>query len=314
MKSILTLTLNPCIDISSHVEEVLPEEKMRCSKSQYDPGGGGINVSRVIKELGGSSLAVYCSGGPTGKLLEELLERDSLERKSININGWTRQNSTFLENKSNQQFRFGMPGPKMTESEWQECLDYVLSLEPIPSYVVVSGALPPGVPSTFISQLANQLKDTHALLIVDTSGEALQQAANNKVYLLKPNLREFAKLLNRKQINDHELEACCKEFMEKGLCEVLILSLGEKGAVFATSDEIKRIVAPKVKAKSKIGAGDSMVGGIIFGLVNDYRLFDSAILGVAAGTAAVLTDGTELCRKDNVLKIYREMKRESDGR
>ncbi len=312
MKSILTLTLNPCIDISSHVEEVLPEEKIRCTRLQYDPGGGGINVSRVIKELGGSSLAVYCSGGPTGKLLEELLERDSLERKSINIKGWTRQNSTFLEDKSNQQFRFGMPGPRMTEFEWQECLDYVLSLEPIPSYVVVSGALPPGVPTTFISQLARQLKDTHARLIVDTSGEALQQAANNKVYLLKPNLQEFAKLLNRKQINDQELEACCKEFMENGFCEVLILSLGEKGAIFATSNEIKRIVAPKVASKSKIGAGDSMVGGIIFGLVNDYTLLDSVILGVAAGTAAVLSGGTELCRKDNVGKFYKEIKRESD--
>jgi 6-phosphofructokinase 2 len=312
MKSILTLTLNPCVDISSHVEEVMPEDKLRCEKPQYDPGGGGINVSRVLKTLGGDSLAVYCGGGPTGYLLEELLERESLERKLVKITAWTRQSITILEAKSNQQFRFNMPGPTLMESEWQQCLDIIFGLEPAPSYIVVSGSIPKGVPTTFIAQLTRQFKGNETRLIVDTSEKALQHVVKEGVFLLKPNLWEFSKLLNRKQFDDHDLEESCREFIDKGFCEKLILSLGESGALLASSGEVKRIIAPKVTSKSKIGAGDSMVAGIIFGLANDYTLSDSAILGVAAGTAAVLTEGTELCRENDVWNFYREMKRRSD--
>jgi len=296
------------VDISSRVEEVLPEEKLRCDKSQYDPGGGGINVSRVVKKLGGRSVALYCGGGPIGDLLEELLDRESLERKSVKIKAWSRQSFTVFERKSNQQFRFSMPGPTLMKSEWQECLDYIFNLVPAPFYVVLSGSLPPGVPTAFITQLARQLKEAESRLVVDTSGEALLQAARENVYLLKPNLREFSSLLNREQIDDDELESCCVEFVEKGFCENLILSLGERGAILATSNGVKRITAPSVIPKSKIGAGDSMVGGIVFGLANDYSLSESAVLGVAAGTAAVLTEGTELCDEDDVWKIYREIR------
>lgn len=308
MKTILTLTLNPCVDMNSHVEKILSEEKIRCTPAQYDPGGGGINVSRVIKILGGSSTALYCSGGSTGDFLEKLLERDSLEKKIIKIKGQTRQNITFCENQSNEQFRFVMPGPTLMESEWRKCLDFIFSLNSIPSYIVVSGTFPPGVPRVFISKLVKQLVNTEARLIVDTSGEMLHQAYKEESYLLKPNLKEFAALLNRKKIDDHELVSCCQEFVANGKCEILILSLGEKGAILATRNEVRRIIAPKVISKSKIGAGDSMVGGIVFGLANDFSLLDSALLGVAAGSAAVLSEGTKLCLADDVWEFYKKMK------
>jgi 6-phosphofructokinase 2 len=308
MKSILTLTLNPCIDMSSEINEVIPEEKLRCADPKFDPGGGGINVSRVIRKLGGYSYAMYCSGGPQASLLEDLLDRDCVERKTIKIEGWTRQNITFFETKSRQQFRFNMPGPNLLKSEGQECIDLIMGLMPAPDYVVISGSTPSGFVSSFMSQLARHFKETGTRLVVDTSGDSLKAFIEFGTYLIKPNLKEFSDILKKDEIPDHELEACCKEFMDKGYCEVLLLSLGEKGSILATSKDIKRISGPEVTSKSKIGAGDSMVGGVVFGLANNYSLYDSVVLGVAAGTSAVMSEGTQLCVEKDVWKFYEQIK------
>lgn len=146
MKMIVTLTMNPAIDKSSSVGHVVAERKLYCSAPRFEPGGGGINVCRAIKKLGGESLALYPSGGPTGEMLQFLFDQEALNHRPVPVKGWSRENLIVLEEATGQQYRFGMPGPDLGEEEWQRCLYELSNTKPPPDFIVASGSLPPGVP------------------------------------------------------------------------------------------------------------------------------------------------------------------------
>src|SRR5438552_1262281 len=167
---VVTLTVNPAVDISSSVEHVAPERKLRCRAPRKEPGGGGLNVSRALHELGGQSLALYLAGGPNGCLLAELLNRAGVENRAIPIEGATREDFTIVGESSGSQFRFIMPGPEVTNTEWQRCLTELEAVDPQPQYVVASGSLPPGVPADFYARVARIAKQGDSRLILDTSG------------------------------------------------------------------------------------------------------------------------------------------------
>jgi 6-phosphofructokinase 2 len=154
MKNIVTLTLNPTIDKSTRVDQMVPEHKLRCDKAVYDPGGGGINVSRVLRRLTGDSLAVFTSGGHTGHFLQDLLGLEGVRHLPVSIKDRTRENFIVLETGTNHQYRFGLGGPTLTPNEWQQCLTVLEELEPKPDFLVASGSLPPGVPSDFYARVA----------------------------------------------------------------------------------------------------------------------------------------------------------------
>jgi 6-phosphofructokinase 2 len=306
MSDIITVTLNPALDKSTHVAQVLPEKKLRCETPVYEPGGGGINVSRALKKLGGGSCAWMLVGGPSGELICQLLKEEGVDFRAIQTKNWTRENLMVMEDNSGNQYRFGMPGPEVYKQEWRQCLDDLEKLpgEKIPKYVVASGSLPPGVPDDFYKQLAEVAHQKKFRLIVDTSGEALMKAAGEGVYLLKPNLGELAALAGKAKISAMEQEEIARQVLDEGKCQVLVVSLGPRGAMLASHEGITYVVPPTVPQQSAVGAGDSMVAGMVLSLLHGKSLEDTVRYGVAAGTAATMTPGSELCRKEDTEKIY----------
>ncbi len=305
---IVTLTINPALDKSTHVEKFEPEHKLRCAAPIFEPGGGGINVTRAIRNLGGDSLAYYLSGGATGQVLQQLLDDEGISHMPIPSVKWTRENFSVTETSTDKQYRFGMPGSIIPEYEWQYSLIKLEKTVPKPEYIVASGSLPRGVPTDFYARVATIAKKIGAKLILDTSGEALMQAAGIGVYLLKPNLNELAMLAGKTDIQDGEIEQFGKQLLANGMCEVMVVSMGGQGAMLITRDQVEQIPAPKVKIRSTVGAGDSMVAGLVYKMSLGWSLSDSVKYGVASGAAAVMSPGSELCRRDDVEELYKWIK------
>ncbi|MFD2245052.1 1-phosphofructokinase family hexose kinase [Pontibacter ruber] len=306
MHKILTITLNPALDKSTHINRVLPEKKLRCAEPVYEPGGGGINVSRAVKKLGGESCAWLLAGGPAGERLCELLRKEGVEYWAGQTKSWTRENLMVKEDSTGDQFRFGMPGQQTEEQEWKQVIEKLEQLKELPEYVVASGSLPPGVPDDFYLQLAVIAHKRGFRLIVDTSGEALIKAAGEGLYLIKPNLGELAKLAGKEHISALEQEKIAMQVLDEGKCKVLVVSLGPRGAMLASKETgILYVAPPTVKQESAVGAGDSMVAGMVMSLLKGWPLEDVIRYGVAAGTAATMTPGSELCRKEDTEEIYK---------
>jgi 6-phosphofructokinase 2 len=307
MKKIITLTVNPALDKTISVDELIPEKKLRSSFSQVEPGGGGINVSRALHKLGGSSEAVYLSGGYTGKHFEELLIKEGVVSVALPIKGDTRENFVVVDNSANKQYRFGMEGPEITEPEWEQALKYIRE-QPDIAYIVASGSLPPGVPSNIFARLAVIAKQKNARLIVDTSGTALKDAVDEGLFLIKPNLDELSNLYGKEKLVQTEILTAARSIIQNGGCEVMVVSMGKDGAMLITKDTQLEVKPPAVAVHSTVGAGDSMVGGMLLALAKEWSLEDVLYYGIAAGTAATMNHGTELCKKEDTERLFAKMK------
>jgi 6-phosphofructokinase 2 len=290
---------------------MVAEKKLRCSLAKLDPGGGGINVARAILKLGGSAKAIYPAGGYTGNTFDQLMDEENVPRISIRTKNETRENVIILEKEGNKQFRFGFPGTELFESEWNECLEAIEKEKDV-SFIVASGSLPPGVPDDVYARLARIAKKKKAKLVVDTSGEALKNAVSEGVYLLKPNLGELATLVGKEKIEEDEIEALAKKIINDGGAEVMVISMADKGAFLFSKVETFKVVPPKVEIKSTVGAGDSMVAGIVFALSSGASLGQALEYGVASGTAATLQAGTELCSKENTEMLLSKIRDRKD--
>jgi 6-phosphofructokinase 2 len=307
MKKIVAFTMNPAIDKSSSVDHVVPERKLYCKPPLFQPGGGGVNVSRAINKLGGESLLLYPAGGLTGKRLQELLDEEGLDHRPFPIEGMIRESLVILEESTGQQYRFGMPGPKLRKKEWERFLQELEAMEPSPDYVVASGSLPPGVPPDFYARVARAGKKRGAKAIIDVSGKALKAALEEGVFLIKPNVREFRELVGKEVKEETLIKAEAQKMVKSGRCEVLVISLGAAGALVVSEDFAEHILSPTVPIVSKVGAGDSMVAGIALSLARGKPLRESVLFGVAAGSAAVMTPGTELCRREDAERLFESM-------
>ncbi|HSP12251.1 MAG TPA: 1-phosphofructokinase family hexose kinase [Salegentibacter sp.] len=302
---IVTLTLNPALDKSTSIDRLQAQKKLRCEAPVYYPGGGGVNVSRAIKILGGDSLAIYAGGGPVGDKMEELLKKEGVNQQRINIKNNTRENFMVFESSTGNQYRFGMPGANIGQEGLQKCLDAINNLPNDVKYLVASGSLPPDAPDDFYGTIAGIAKRKNIKCLVDTSGKALVKAAEMGVCIMKPNLGELSSLAGKEKISGLEQEEIAKKIINEGKTEILIVSLGARGAMIVTKDTIEYVVPPTVKQDSTVGAGDSMVAGLILSLSRGDALLDAVKWGVAAGTAATITPGTELCRKKDVEIIFK---------
>jgi 6-phosphofructokinase 2 len=307
LKIIVTITMNPAIDTGSSVVHVIPERKLSCSIPRHEPGGGGINVSRAIKKLGGESLALYPAGGSYGQMLRNLLDAEGLNHHLVPINGSTRENFTIFEESSGQQFRFGMPGPPIQDAELELILEVLTTIDPKPDYIVASGSLTPGVPKDFYANMARIAKELNARTIVDTSGEGLQAAVRAGVYLLKPNMNELRTLAKQEIKDESQQVEVARGIIENGQSEIVVVSLGAAGALMVSKEGCERFRAPIVPIRSKVGAGDSMLAGIVLSLAQGKSMQDAVRFGIAAGSAAVMTPGTELCRREDTERLYERM-------
>ncbi len=301
---IITITFSPCIDKSTSVATLMPEKKLQCLAPKLEPGGGGINVARAIKNLGGEALAIFPSGGYTGKFFNHLLENYNVPSVIIETKNETRENIVVFDKSTQNQYRFGMPGTLLLENEWQKCLEAVENLKDA-EFIIASGSLPPGVPLNIYAQLAKIAKNIKAKFIVDTSGAALKEAVDEGVYLLKPNLGELATMVGVERILLADVEDVAKKLIHKTKCEIMVVSLGNEGAMLVTKDETYRVSPPKVIVKSTVGAGDSMLAGIVYSLSQGFDLKKTLQYGVACGTAATINLGTELCKKEDAEKLFK---------
>lgn len=304
MNSIVTLTVNPAIDKNSTVDLVVAEEKLSCTRPTREPGGGGLNVSRAIHRLEGRSTAFYTAGGPLGDILQSLLSQEGVDHHPIDTAEWTRENLVILEKRSGRQFRFGMPGPKLSESVWRRCLDSLRDADSPPAFIVASGSLSEGVPPDFYTKVGEVAREVGARYVLDTSGDALKNGLGAGAFLIKPNLRELQQLAGEDLNTEIAQEEAAREFIDRQMCEVVVLSLGAAGVLLVTADGCERLRAPTVPIRSKVGAGDSTVAGIVLSLERSLPLRDAVLYGVAAGAAAVMTPGTELCRRDDTDRLY----------
>lgn len=301
MKSfdIVTLTVNPAIDKSTHLKGLVPEQKIRCEAPRYDAGGGGINVSKAISRLGGTSLALFTAGGFTGKLLEELINKEGISSKTIAVEAWTRENFIAVDDNTNSQYRFGFPGGKISSEEAQNILNLISNLDT--QFLVVSGSLNEGLSDNFYQEIAKSAK---AKLIVDTSGEALKKVLKTGAFLIKPNVGELAKLVGREQLELNEINEAAKQIIADGGAEIVVVSLGPQGAALVTKDSYEYVPAPNVAKKSTVGAGDSMVGGMVWALSQNKSLKEVIRWGVACGSAATMNEGTQLFKLEDAQRLF----------
>ena len=304
-KKIITLTINPSLDKSSHFNGLIAEQKMRCEKPRYDAGGGGINVSKAIAKLGGNSMCVFTSGGSTGEMLEELLGKEKIETIAIRSKNWTRENFIAFDNVSKSQYRFGFPGAEFSNDEKENILQTIKGLKA--DYLVISGSLNEGLSTNFYQKIAEGAKECGVKVIVDTSGEALQKVLATGVYLIKPNIGELAKLIGVERLEISEVEKAAKKLIENKSAEIVVVSLGAEGAILVSNNITEFLVAPKVYKKSTVGAGDSLVGGIVWALSQNKSLKEVLQIGVCCGTAATMNEGTQLFNVEDVLRLLDEM-------
>ncbi|WP_454633204.1 1-phosphofructokinase family hexose kinase [Bradyrhizobium cenepequi] len=307
MTDILTITPNPAVDLSTTVDRIVPVTKLRGMSQRRDPGGGGINVARVIKRLGGDVSAIYPVGGVMGALLRRLLDDEGVASRTFAISGETREDFFASEISTGQQYRFILPGPRLEESEWQACLRAVEALEPFPRFVVASGSLPPGVPDDFYARVARIAKRRGGRTIVDTSGRALAAAVAEGVDLIKPNLREMRELTGSDPHDAAAWEAAAQTLLRDGKVATIALTMGHLGAALVSREGILRARPLAVQPLSAVGAGDSFLGALVWGLASGFdreRCFRHA---VAAGAAALLNPGTGLCRPDDIDRLAEQV-------
>jgi 6-phosphofructokinase 2 len=305
---ILTLTLNPSVDVSTATEKVVPEHKLRCTTARVDAGGGGINVSRVVHELGALTLAIFPKGGNTGALLAEKLAERGVPLAPVESRAQTRMCFNISESSTGQEFRLVLPGVPMQPEELAACQERVEAQLPDADVLVASGSLPEGVPEDIYARLAERVRARGGKVVLDTSGPALRLALGTGLYLVKPSRREFSELVGEKLPDVRSLAAACRKVHRAGAAEIIVVSMGGEGAVLTSSSGQWLAVPPTVEARSAVGAGDSFVAAMTLSLLRGEAHDVALAWGTAAGAAALLTPGTGLCIRRDVERLRSQVK------
>ncbi|MBO6601801.1 MAG: 1-phosphofructokinase family hexose kinase [Roseicyclus sp.] len=302
MRDVLTLTLNPALDVSAETPQVVPGPKLRCAEARLDPGGGGVNVSRAIARLGGASRAVVATGGVTGALLCDLLEAEGVQVARLPISGLTRQSFAITDMGAGGQYRFVMPGPVWAAADvdglWT-LLDEVLTRDTL---MVVSGSLPPGLSPDLLVGMNARARAAGAAMVLDTSGAALVQAveqATAPYHLLRVDGAEADELAGRALTTPEDTAAFGRSLIASGRAEHAVMALGATGTLGISASECFFCRPPLIETVSAVGAGDSLVGAMVMALARGDGFRAAVAFGTAAAGAAVMTPATELCNRSD---------------
>jgi 6-phosphofructokinase 2 len=299
MTDILTLTLNPALDVLTSIDQVSDTHKMRCGPTLKHPGGGGVNVARVLHRLGASCVAAYLAGGVTGERHHKLMNAEKVRCHVMPIAEETRESFSVHETSSGNDFRFVLPGPRVTTAELEDCFEYVAQHLP-KQFLVISGGLPPGVPDDFYARLAALAQQHGVRVVLDTNGPALAEALKVGVYLFKPSLRELRDLTGQALPDTDSQLAAAQQLIDRGQAHIVAVSLGEQGAMVVSATERWRARSIAVAVQTTIGAGDSFVGGMVWALACGDSLVKAFQYGMASGAAALLAPGTSLSQAADV--------------
>ncbi|MGE0409745.1 MAG: 1-phosphofructokinase family hexose kinase [Amphiplicatus sp.] len=310
MADILTVTINPAIDIAASIDRLEADVKLRCADPHTDPGGGGVNVARALKALGADSDAFVTIGGPTGELLLRLLEGEGVNVLRFPIDGVTRQSFTINETATGRQYRFILPGPDWSEPLWRKALSEIIRLSADKAYVVLSGSLAPGVPDDFYLQIARGIADAPTRIILDTSGPALGAALKQErsaFFCIRMNRTEAKAFAGCDLDSPEHAQACAQELAKRDIAQIVIVTMGEKGAALASAEEAFFVAAPRVETVSAVGAGDCFVAAFTLGLSQGWPLKRAGGYGAAAAAAAMMTPATVLCRRTDTDRLFAEI-------
>jgi len=306
---VATFTLNPAVDHWSEAVEVAPVRKTRTVEERFDPGGGGINVARVVQELGGEAFALYAAGGFVGDALARLIDQLDVDHRNVPIAGTTRISHTVFDRKHRQEYRFVPAGPRMEQSERDAFLHEVDGCEA--SFAVLSGSMPADAPPDLAAEVARRSSRSGARCVADVSGEALRAVVSEGVYLIKPNRRELEELTGRDLTSHAAQVAACREIVDAGGAQIVALTLGAAGAMLVTSAGVLKRSNPEVEVRSAVGAGDSFLAAMVLAMAQGRSTEDAFAYGVAAGAAAAMTPATDLCHRSDVERLFDRMDREN---
>ncbi len=303
---IVTLTLNPTIDTALEAEEMVHTDKIRTSGERIDPGGGGINVARVLVRFGAPVHAIFMAGGSTGRLLDRLLQREGVERTYVPIGGETRVSVTVYERATGREYRLVPEGPVLSDPEWQECLKRVAEVEC--DYFVGSGSLPQGVPRDFYARVAEILARRSIKFVLDAPAEDLKLALRSKgVFLVKPSRAELEDLADAELPHLEAIIGAASQIIAEGGAENVAVSLGEEGAVLVDRSGAQFTPALEVQGRSAVGAGDSFLAAMTYAFACGGADRATVLrLAVAAGAAATLSPGTDLCHPWDVTRLAQD--------
>jgi 6-phosphofructokinase 2 len=302
--TILTVTVNPALDVWASVPLVEPDHKLHCTDAELTPGGGGINVARAVRRLGGSAAALFPCGGSSGELLCDLLRHEGLSILTVPTFGITRESFSVKELDTGHQYRFVLPGPMLSDDELSACITEMVHHADPASFIVLSGSLPTGLTAERFAAVVAAARRRGARVVVDTSGPALATAAHEGTYLIKPSVNELSGHVGHRLTTIDEIAAAAVDLLNSGPNHAVLVSLAAAGALLVTADEPPTIIhAPAVQVVSAVGAGDSLVAGLLVALEDNQPLVEAARCGVAAGTAATIAAGHTLCHPDDVARL-----------
>ena len=302
MPSILSIALNPTIDVSCRAQQIKPTKKIRTLGQTLYPGGGGVNVARVVHILGGEPELLFLSGGQTGLVLEGLINELPIEKHMVRIAGDIRLALMVHESASNFEYRFVPEGPVVSPREFEQVLGLVRKFRG--DLIVASGSLPRGISDDSYSQIAQIAADNGVRFILDTSGPALRHAlTNSKLFVVKPSFGELEELVGS-ALDEEGAIAAAMDLVKQGVAENVAVSMGAEGAFLARAQGVIRMRSVHVVTRSAVGAGDSFVGGMAYSLMQEMPMEEAFCYGLAAGAAAVMSPGTGLCQREDVIKLH----------
>ncbi len=298
---VLTVTVNPAVDVSIDVEQMLPDHKLRADSWTREPGGGGVNVARVLHRFGVAVEAFVVVGGATGDELVTMVAADGVSVRRFDTAGTTRESIAVAETSTGRQYRIAAPGPSLDDSE--ALRDAIVTAAADVGLVVLSGSLCPGMPDGFFASIIDEL-GSGTVTIVDTSGPCLRAVAASSPTIIKPSQRELAALVGWNPVTSQDIERAAVEVLDLGDVGAIVASRGPSGALLVRRGERPTwFHPPPVQPISTVGAGDSMVAGIAAALATGRPLTEAVRFGVAAGTAAVITPGSALCDVEEVEEL-----------
>jgi len=291
MNQIYTITLNPAVDRELIVPVINYDQVLRSTIQNVDFGGKGFNVSRMLKSLGAESTTLGFVGGKSGELLDEGLRSLGIQTDFVWVSGETRTNVSIKSHEDDHYIKVNEPGPTITESEQKALVEKISSLAQAGDWWVIAGSLPPGIPADFYAQLITILQGNNAKVVFDASGQALTEGCHSKPYLVKPNDIELHEMTKMPVDSKDQIIKAANKLQKMGI-EITIVSLGANGALLLSKHGNWWAKSPPIQESNPIGAGDSLVGGMVFALSKGYPLSNALSWGVACGAAAASLSGT----------------------
>lgn len=303
---IYTVTLNPVLDRTISVPEIILNQVLRATSVRLDLGGKGLNVSRALNALGATSVAMGFIGGATGVYLEQGLGELSIPTDFVHIQGDTRTNTVIIDKDAERHIKVNEPGPTIRPVEQAALIDKIYNKTQPDDYWAFCGSLPPSVESDYYARLITMVQSKGARAILDASGEALRIGCKAAPYLVKPNAIEAEEATGISVRGEGEAYRATLVLLVQGI-KLVALSMGSEGLLLAAQECAVHVKPPRVPVKNTVGAGDATLAGLIWSLSQGLSLETTACWGVAAGTAAAMQDGVCVGTRSEVETLFKQI-------